>query len=38
VRQRFERTAKRLGFNAKRQLFRTDLFRPPSPAGQGSLF
>jgi DNA repair photolyase len=38
VRQRFERTARRLGFNAKRQEFRTDLFRPPSPLGQGCLF
>lgn len=38
VRQRFERTARRLGFNAKRQVFRTDLFRPPSPPGQGCLF
>ena len=38
LRQRFEKTAKRLGFNAKRVDFRTDLFRPPSPPGQGTLF
>jgi DNA repair photolyase len=38
LKQRFEKTAARLGFNAKRIDFRTDLFRPPSPQGQGSLF
>jgi len=38
LRQRFEKTARRLGFNAKRLDFRTDLFRPPSPPGQGTLF
>jgi DNA repair photolyase len=38
VKQRFVKSAKRLGFNAKKQHFRTDLFRPPAPAGQGTLF
>ena len=38
LKQRFEKTAARLGFNAKQLPFRTDLFRPPSPPGQGSLF
>ena len=38
LKQRFEKTAKRLGFNAKRVEFRTDLFRPPASAGQGTLF
>jgi DNA repair photolyase len=38
LRQRFGKTARRLGFNAKKVDFRTDLFRPPSPAGQGTLF
>lgn len=38
LKQRFEKTAKRLGFNAKKVDFRTDLFRPPSPPGQGALF
>jgi hypothetical protein len=38
--QRFRKTADRLGFNAKREKarFGTDLFRPPSPPGQSSLF
>jgi DNA repair photolyase len=38
--QRFRKTADRLGFNAKREKarFGTDLFRPPSPLGQGALF
>jgi hypothetical protein len=36
--QRFRKTAARIGFNAKQTGFRTDLFRPPSPAGQGTLF
>lgn len=38
IQQRFQKTAKRLGFNAKRIEFRTDLFRPPAPEGQGTLF
>ena len=38
LKQRFEKCAARLGFNAKRLDFRTDLFRPPSPPGQGALF
>jgi DNA repair photolyase len=38
LKQRFDKTAKRLGFNAKRLDFRTDLFRPPGAAGQGALF
>ncbi|MBC5785670.1 PA0069 family radical SAM protein [Ramlibacter sp. USB13] len=38
IRQRFDKTARRLGFNAKKIDFRTDLFRPPAPAGQGTLF
>lgn len=38
IQQRFQKTAKRLGLNAKRIEFRTDLFRPPAPAGQGTLF
>jgi DNA repair photolyase len=36
--QRFRKTAARLGFNAKKLPFRTDLFRPPGPAGQAALF
>jgi DNA repair photolyase len=36
--QRFDRTARRLGFNAKRLHFRTDLFRPPGAPGQRALF
>jgi DNA repair photolyase len=36
--QRFRKAAGRIGFNAKKLDFRTDLFRPPSPAGQASLF
>src|SRR6478609_682352 len=40
LKQRFRNTADRLGFNAKREKarFGTDLFRPPSPPGQGILF
>jgi DNA repair photolyase len=38
LKQRFEKAANRLGFNAKSLPFRTDLFRPPSPQGQGTLF
>jgi DNA repair photolyase len=38
LRQRFERATRRLGFNARRQDLRTDLFRPPLAPGQGSLF
>jgi DNA repair photolyase len=38
LKQRFDKTAKRLGFNAKRLDFRTDLVRPPGAAGQGALF
>jgi DNA repair photolyase len=38
VKQRFDKTARRLGFNAKKLDFRTDLFRPPSIGGQASLF
>jgi len=38
LRQRFDKTARRLGFNGKKIDFRTDLFRPPSPGGQASLF
>jgi DNA repair photolyase len=38
LKQRFEKAARRLGFNAKTLPFRTDLFRPPSAEGQGSLF
>jgi DNA repair photolyase len=38
IAQRFRKTAARLGFNAKKTDFRTDLFRPPAPPGQGSLF
>lgn len=38
IRQRFGKTARRLGFDGKRLEFRTDLFRPPSAPGQGSLF
>jgi len=36
--QRFRKTADRLGFNRERVTFRTDRFRRPAPAGQGSLF
>ena len=36
--QRFDKAAGRLGFNGKKLPFRTDLFRPPSAAGQASLF
>ena len=38
IAQRFRKTAARLGFNRKKVEFPTDLFRPPAPAGQGSLF
>jgi DNA repair photolyase len=38
LKQRFQKAAGRLGFNAKQLPFRTDLFRPPSPPGQGTLF
>lgn len=38
LQQRFTKAAARFGFNAKRLDFRTDLFRPPPPAGQGTLF
>ena len=38
LKQRFGKAAKRLGFNAKKVDFRTDLFRPPAPAGQHTLF
>ncbi len=38
LKQRFDKTAARLGFNAKKIDFRNDLFRPPSPPGQGALF
>lgn len=38
IAQRFERTVKRLGFNAKRLEFPTDGFRPPAAQGQGTLF
>ncbi|MCG2593811.1 PA0069 family radical SAM protein [Ramlibacter sp. XY19] len=38
--QRFQKAVNRIGFNAKRERprFPTDLFRPPSVAGQGHLF
>ena len=38
--QRFQKAVARMGFNAKRERprFPTDLFRPPSPPGQASLF
>ncbi|MDB5955539.1 PA0069 family radical SAM protein [Ramlibacter sp.] len=36
--QRFRKAATRLGFNGKKQQFRTDLFRPPGPTGQAALF
>lgn len=36
--QRFQQAVKRLGFNEQRIAFRTDLFRPPAPPGQGTLF
>jgi DNA repair photolyase len=36
--QRFQKAAMRLGFNAKRLEFATDLFRPPGAPGQGALF
>jgi DNA repair photolyase len=36
--QRFQKASRRLGFNAKKLDFSTDLFRPPGPAGQAALF
>ena len=38
--QRFQKAVARIGFNAKKERprFPTDLFRPPSPPGQGALF
>jgi DNA repair photolyase len=36
--QRFRKASTRLGFNAKRLVFPTDLFRPPCQAGQRQLF
>jgi len=36
--QRFRKTAGRLGFNAKKMAFPVTHFRPPAPAGQGTLF
>lgn len=36
--QRFDKAARRLGFNAKRLEFPTAEFRPPAPAGQATLF
>jgi DNA repair photolyase len=36
--QRFRKAAGRLGFNAKKTVFATDLFRPPGAEGQASLF
>jgi DNA repair photolyase len=36
--QRFQKAVRRLGFNEQRFEFRTDLFRPPAPPGQGTLF
>jgi hypothetical protein len=36
--QRFDKAARRLGFNAKRLEFPTTSFRPPAPAGQATLF
>ncbi|NML46289.1 PA0069 family radical SAM protein [Ramlibacter sp. G-1-2-2] len=40
IAQRFRKAVDRIGFNAKRERprFPVDLFRPPSPPGQGSLF
>lgn len=38
IAQRFDKAVHRLGFNAKRLEFRTDLFRPPPAEGQGTLF
>jgi DNA repair photolyase len=36
--QRFRKAAARIGFNAKKVDYRTDLFRPPNAQGQASLF
>ena len=36
--QRFRKAAGRLGFNAKKTDFATDLFRPPGQQGQAALF
>jgi DNA repair photolyase len=36
--QRFRKAVARHGFNARKVEFRTDLFRPPGPQGQASLF
>ena len=36
--QRFQKATRRLGFNARKVEFATDLFRPPAAPGQGSLF
>ena len=36
--QRFQKAARRLGFNAKKVAFPTADFRPPGARGQGSLF
>lgn len=38
VGQRFRKAAARHGFNRKKVEFPTHLFRPPAPAGQGTLF
>jgi DNA repair photolyase len=38
IRQRFEKTAQRLGFNRERIALDLSAFRPPGAAGQGSLF
>ncbi len=38
IRQRFEKTCQRLGFNRQRIELDTQQFRPPARAGQGSLF
>ncbi len=38
IRQRFEKAAKRLGFNRERIALDLSAFRPPGASGQGSLF
>ena len=38
VAQRFAKACQRLGLNRERHVWRTDLFRPPSPARQMGLF
>lgn len=38
IRQRFEKTARRLGFNRERIALDLSAFRPPGTVGQGSLF